>query len=352
MIQSVIMALVLVVGVGYAAAWTGPTAPPPGANVAAPLNVSAIDQYKAGALSLGTSIIAGSLNASTSLRTLSGKAAFGTSAPIPTNLRALFSGNVGASKYCNEAGTVCRSIEEILTFINNNYYGQLPPPAFDSGWVAYTNGVTTSVTHNLGTENYIVYLEAKSTGASGVNSTYSTGELDGGGAGLGFYWEQKTANSIGIRRQSNSAGHANIRVRLWKYLGGTNQNVSLTAECYSNCDSLGGDSSFSRQENGREVLYISHDASVASVRFNWVLNDLPAPGSCTRTVSTNPAGKLLHTGTNSWDGDTMTTSASNAAQVTVKSVTDTTQYGGPAIYTFRLSCSGGYSAEVDVKNYF
>jgi len=47
------LALVLSFGLSYALAWTAPTATPPGANVAAPINASATSQTKSGDLTLG-----------------------------------------------------------------------------------------------------------------------------------------------------------------------------------------------------------------------------------------------------------------------------------------------------------
>lgn len=47
------LALVLSFGLSYALAWTAPTATPPGANVAAPINASATAQVKTGDLTLG-----------------------------------------------------------------------------------------------------------------------------------------------------------------------------------------------------------------------------------------------------------------------------------------------------------
>jgi len=48
---TIVIGLALIAGISYA--WTGPTANPPSNNAPAPINVSAIGQYKAGALGIG-----------------------------------------------------------------------------------------------------------------------------------------------------------------------------------------------------------------------------------------------------------------------------------------------------------
>lgn len=68
-IIAVFVALVLVKHV-YAA-WTGPTQAPPGGNVAAPINVSGVDQTKAGSLRVGDILLNknGNINATAFLYT-------------------------------------------------------------------------------------------------------------------------------------------------------------------------------------------------------------------------------------------------------------------------------------------
>ena len=53
-IKVIILAIIIVIGVGYVMAWTSPPANPPSNNVAAPINASTSPQSKAGPLSLGT----------------------------------------------------------------------------------------------------------------------------------------------------------------------------------------------------------------------------------------------------------------------------------------------------------
>jgi len=59
----VLLALVLSFGLSYALAWTAPTATPPGANVAAPINAGNTAQEKTGGLTVGSLTTAGAVTA-------------------------------------------------------------------------------------------------------------------------------------------------------------------------------------------------------------------------------------------------------------------------------------------------
>ena len=82
-IKSIILALILVLGVGYVYAqsvWTPPTAPPPGDNTAAPINVGSSGQSKSGGLILNTG------GAANGLIVVSGNVGIGTTNPSGTRL--------------------------------------------------------------------------------------------------------------------------------------------------------------------------------------------------------------------------------------------------------------------------
>jgi len=70
MLRSIVFAIILSLGLGYVYAWTGPTAPAPGANTLTPINVGA-SQIKTGGLQVGSLVvdvnatIAGYLNVGT-----------------------------------------------------------------------------------------------------------------------------------------------------------------------------------------------------------------------------------------------------------------------------------------------
>jgi len=58
-LRSVLFAIILSLGLGYAYAWTGPTAPAPGNNTPAPINEGAFNQLKNAGLSLNTLAVFG-----------------------------------------------------------------------------------------------------------------------------------------------------------------------------------------------------------------------------------------------------------------------------------------------------
>lgn len=106
MIKAFILGVVLVLGATYAYTWTGPTALPPNNNAPAPVNVSSVSQYKAGALGVGGLFrsYGGSY-----LATDSGSVGIGTTAisvgQLPLKLDV--EGAVGASAYCDKNGNNC-----------------------------------------------------------------------------------------------------------------------------------------------------------------------------------------------------------------------------------------------------
>ncbi len=79
-IKAIILGLVIAVGAGYVSAWTPPTLPPTGGNVAAPINVSNTLQHKYGSLILNEST-AGISPFATGLVVLNGNMGIGTSSP-------------------------------------------------------------------------------------------------------------------------------------------------------------------------------------------------------------------------------------------------------------------------------
>ncbi|MES3005947.1 MAG: hypothetical protein V4664_03305 [Patescibacteria group bacterium] len=80
--------------------WTNPSATPPGNNTDAPINVGTSAQDKAGVLRV------------TGFRSFfdaifDTKVQIATTATMPSNLKFLAAGDVGARRYCDEAGTNC-----------------------------------------------------------------------------------------------------------------------------------------------------------------------------------------------------------------------------------------------------
>ena len=83
--------------------------------------------------------------------------------------------------------------------------GGLPHPDFDSGWVAIPLSTTVTVTHNLATPDYLVYLEGRDQPAGNIHGIYTI-----------FYWENKTADTIQVTRGGSDVVDE-FRIRLWKF---------------------------------------------------------------------------------------------------------------------------------------
>ncbi len=108
-VLSIVVSLILFASVPVVFAWTAPGSNPPDGNAPAPINVSGVSQLKSGFLNLyGPNA---GLGVSQSL-----------SYGVANNLLVGVNGYVGAKKYCNETGLICRSIEELIggTVIINN----------------------------------------------------------------------------------------------------------------------------------------------------------------------------------------------------------------------------------------
>lgn len=171
----------LVAGIGIAHAWTGPTAPPPGNNIESPINTSSIVQTKSGSLYLGAG------NPAVSLRTLAGKAAFGTSSPIASNLLVFISGNVGADNYCDGAGNNCHPASE---FSKVHYFTDSP---FLSrfGGSEFTNNTSTTFLEKTVTftesEIRAYYGIPSTTNIKGILVDYNATYYHSSGANNGYY---------------------------------------------------------------------------------------------------------------------------------------------------------------------
>lgn len=107
---SVISSLILFASVPVVLAWTAPTATPPSANVAAPVNVGTTAQIKQGFLGLygpGTGMAISKADTSYSLL---------------NDLSLGVKGKIGADLYCNSDGTRCADIDQLIgNSVVNNY---------------------------------------------------------------------------------------------------------------------------------------------------------------------------------------------------------------------------------------
>lgn len=103
-----ILVAIVILGVGVVNAWNGPTVAPPGGNVAAPINVSSVEQIKTGKLGVGglASFGQGLFSTSTAPYTLTG-----TRAKLLLGLN----GPVGATEYCDQNGGGCKTIAQLAS---------------------------------------------------------------------------------------------------------------------------------------------------------------------------------------------------------------------------------------------
>jgi hypothetical protein len=95
--------------VAAAGAWQGPTQPAPQGNVPAPVNVGKAAQSKEGTLGVGGLGVFGRGFFST-----------GAAYALPANLQLGVNGAVGASQYCDETGTRCITVDEIMGLVDTD----------------------------------------------------------------------------------------------------------------------------------------------------------------------------------------------------------------------------------------
>ncbi len=208
-----------------AGTWRNPTATPPNNNVDAPVNVGTDAQDKAGVLRV------------TGFRSFfdaifDTKVQIGTTATMPTNLKLLVDGKVGAEAYCDRQGNNCVTSSGIPVSSNTNTStsntGSIGAPDYDSGWVDFGlagNPTEYRYTHNLGTTNYIVRMEDKGDVGNGHNCPLGNNGVNSwlGESSAYLFYRKKEANTINILNYTNSTGQCAryVRLLLWKYSAGT-----------------------------------------------------------------------------------------------------------------------------------
>jgi hypothetical protein len=101
----------------------------------------------------------------------------------------------------------------------------MPPPAYDSGWVAFAQDAAHTFTHNLGgnPDDYLVDMQSRDPGSDGVNQRYYGGADFGAKITLGAvdnrvgaYWRSLNAASITAYRRPEDIYADEIRLRIWR----------------------------------------------------------------------------------------------------------------------------------------
>ncbi len=198
---------IILAGVSYvsAAPWTAPSAGFPNNNVDAPINAGSAAQIKTGILTVGGFGSTGSGFFSTV-----------PSYALPASLLLGINGKVGAVEYCDQLGSNCSKP------IGNT----MQAPAYDSGWQYVTKGDIKTFTHNLGTLDTFVQIEALDDNPDNNpgNVAYNIhmrnfGTDVGSGDNEGFVWQNKTAATIDVKRSGMDNQANQVRVRMWKIAG-------------------------------------------------------------------------------------------------------------------------------------
>ena len=195
------------------AQWTEPTAPPPGGNVATPLNVSAVTQSKQGALGIQGVFQAQGGSGTDVLNVIGSNVGIGT--PIPgekLTVTGIIETTVGGIKFPD--GTL-----QITAATASGF----PSPDYTSPWISIGAGATQALTHNIGgnSENYLVDLTCRS--ATGIhnwgNGLTSFIGATGEEYEYGATWSRLTSTTIRIYRGfHDTATYCNeIRIRIWAY---------------------------------------------------------------------------------------------------------------------------------------
>ena len=208
---------------GAAGVWKNPTATPPGNNVEAPINVGNDAQDKSGVLRV------------TGFRSFfdaifDTKVQIGTTANMPSSLKLLVDGKVGAEAYCDRQGENCVTSSGIPVSTNTSSGGggSIGRPAYDSGWIDFQGapsggasyGSIKILNHKLGTLETLVDIEGKNDKDN--VSTYFTTHANKPNFDdrNGLAWFDKTESHISIWNSACTAntGYCNryIRVRMWK----------------------------------------------------------------------------------------------------------------------------------------
>jgi hypothetical protein len=102
--------------------------------------------------------------------------------------------------------------------IGPNNGAPFPRPAYDSGWVSFSQGQGKMFFHNIGgnVENYVVDMQFIHTGAGDIGNIYHGGHMDDGYF-RGAYWRSLTSSSIMVARMSDDGYVDQIRIRIWVY---------------------------------------------------------------------------------------------------------------------------------------
>jgi hypothetical protein len=96
--------------------------------------------------------------------------------------------------------------------------GAFPRPAYDSGFLTYTDGgETKTLNHNIGgdPEDYVVDVQCKYAADGLAHNYYISREVDGSNV-YGVTWDNLQSNSIVVTRWDDDPFCDSIKVRIWE----------------------------------------------------------------------------------------------------------------------------------------
>ncbi len=107
-----------------------------------------------------------------------------------------------------------------LADLDNRYVlnnGLLPSPAYDSGFLAYAQGGSRLLNHNISGNpgDYVVDMQCKWDGDGRAHNFYVGGDIDDGDL-RGATWDNLLTNTILVERWSVDPFCEQIRVRIWE----------------------------------------------------------------------------------------------------------------------------------------
>ncbi len=151
------------------------------------------------------------------------------------------------------------------------------PPSFDSGWVNLTPGAVTTITHNLGgnPNTYSVRCNFRDSGGVGINAQWAGGEMDGSNP-VGANWQNLTASTISIYRQSGDSYADQVHCRMWAqaysvYLPIVLSNYAPTTELAYD-DGVAESWQSQDAQSGFAVRFTTPGASARLSRARYYLN--------------------------------------------------------------------------------
>jgi len=100
-----------------------------------------------------------------------------------------------------------------------------PTPTYDSGWVSINQDTAQTLSHDIGgnPEDYVVNMQYRDSGFSGVNQCYYGGADFGATIGgsnnwrVGAYWRSLDADSIAVYRRPEDVYADQVRIRIWSF---------------------------------------------------------------------------------------------------------------------------------------